>query len=99
MSVMQAIANLMGREVAAATSAATAAAVTSKPVCSGDNNFDGRIGLRVSAIFVILVGSLFGEPRQSLPHRDPTNNHEQVLRSLSTLLDIEEWEYRTGPSS
>lgn len=29
--------------------------------CSSGNEFDGRIGIRVSAIFVILVGSLFGE--------------------------------------
>lgn len=29
--------------------------------CSSRNEFDGRIGIRISAIFVILVGSLFGE--------------------------------------
>lgn len=29
--------------------------------CSSGNQFDGRIGIRISAIFVILVGSLFGE--------------------------------------
>lgn len=28
--------------------------------CSNGNEFDGRIGLRISSIFVILVGSLFG---------------------------------------
>jgi zinc transporter 1/2/3 len=32
----------------------------STPECDTGNAFDGRIGLRVSAIFVILVGSLFG---------------------------------------
>ena len=29
--------------------------------CDAGNTYDGRIGLRVSAIFVILVGSLFGK--------------------------------------
>ena len=29
--------------------------------CSSENDFDGRIGLRVSALFVILVGSTLGE--------------------------------------
>lgn len=29
--------------------------------CSSRNEFDGRIGIRISAIFVILAGSLFGE--------------------------------------
>ena len=38
--------------IAAATSAVTA--------CSAGNDFDGRIGLRISAIFVILLGSSIG---------------------------------------
>lgn len=29
--------------------------------CSGLNDYDGRMGVRVSAIFVILVGSTFGK--------------------------------------
>lgn len=29
--------------------------------CESGNEFDGRIGLRVSAIFVILIGSSLGE--------------------------------------
>ena len=43
-------------------SAATAAATSSSSplACLETNDFDGRIGVRVSAIFVILVGSLFG---------------------------------------
>lgn len=28
--------------------------------CKGQNEYDGRIGVRISAIFVILIGSLFG---------------------------------------
>ncbi len=30
------------------------------PACSSSNDYNGRLGIRVSAIFVILVGSLFG---------------------------------------
>ncbi|EOD52862.1 putative plasma membrane low affinity zinc ion protein [Neofusicoccum parvum UCRNP2] len=41
------------------TDAADAAADTA-PACDTGNEFDGRIGVRVSAIFVILVGSLLG---------------------------------------
>jgi zinc transporter 1/2/3 len=29
--------------------------------CEGTNGYDGRMGVRISAIFVILVGSLFGK--------------------------------------
>jgi hypothetical protein len=29
--------------------------------CEGKNSYDGRMGVRISAIFVILVGSLFGK--------------------------------------
>lgn len=29
--------------------------------CAGSNDYDGRIGVRISAIFVILVTSLFGQ--------------------------------------
>jgi len=29
--------------------------------CEGENGYDGNLGLRISAIFVILVGSFFGE--------------------------------------
>jgi zinc transporter 1/2/3 len=30
------------------------------PTCEPGNEFDGRMGLRISSIFVILVGSMFG---------------------------------------
>jgi hypothetical protein len=53
---------------ASSTTAAMAAATTyvappgyALVECATGNNFDGRIGLRISAIFVILVGSLLGE--------------------------------------
>lgn len=29
--------------------------------CSTTNDYDGRMGLRISSIFVILVGSTFGK--------------------------------------
>ena len=41
--------------IAAATTTAAAA-----DACDTGNDYDGRIGVRVSAIFVILVGSLIG---------------------------------------
>jgi len=31
------------------------------PQCDSGNKFDGKIGLRISAIFVILIGSLLGK--------------------------------------
>ena len=64
---IQAIANLVLREAlpsAPAAAATATATVDTKPACLSDNGFDGRIGLRVSAIFVILVGSLFGRYSQ-----------------------------------
>ena len=30
------------------------------PACSTSNDYDGRLGIRISAIFVIFVGSFFG---------------------------------------
>ena len=52
-------------ETAVATiTAAAAAAATSKPACASDNDYDGHIALRISAIFVILMGSLFCELEQ-----------------------------------
>jgi len=33
---------------------------TYSPICGGGNDFNGRLGLRVAAIFVILVTSMFG---------------------------------------
>lgn len=32
-----------------------------KPSCNGSNDYDGRMGVRISSIFVILVGSLWGK--------------------------------------
>jgi zinc transporter 1/2/3 len=30
------------------------------PTCEGSNEYDGRMGVRISSIFVILVGSTWG---------------------------------------
>ncbi|KAL8906720.1 MAG: hypothetical protein Q9207_001846 [Kuettlingeria erythrocarpa] len=64
MGSLQELTRVVARQVApsaiipsAATSAATAA---TELACEGGNEFDGRLGVRISAIFVILVGSLFG---------------------------------------
>ena len=56
---MHAITNVVVREALPSASAAAATMATA-PACTSDNDFDGRIGLRISAIFVILFGSLFG---------------------------------------
>lgn len=60
MSGVEAIANVVVRQAAGTAAATLAAASTAKPACSPDNDYDGRIGLRISSIFVILVGSMFG---------------------------------------
>ena len=33
---------------------------TYSPTCGGGNEFNGRLGLRIAAIFIILVTSMFG---------------------------------------
>lgn len=64
MSNLEDLAYVVGRQVAAAVNgSATGSTVNgdaARPACMPENDFDGRIGLRVSAIFVILAGSLFG---------------------------------------
>lgn len=54
MSGVQAIVDIVARQAYQTAAAATIA-------CATDNGYDGRIGIRVSAIFVILIGSLFGK--------------------------------------
>ncbi|KAL8749879.1 MAG: hypothetical protein Q9184_006632, partial [Pyrenodesmia sp. 2 TL-2023] len=64
MGSLQELTRVVARQVAPSaiiTSAATSAAAgTPELSCEGGNEFDGRLGVRISAIFVILVGSLFG---------------------------------------
>jgi hypothetical protein len=39
-----------------------AAYYTLSPICGGGNDFEGRLGLHIAALFVILVTSTFGIP-------------------------------------
>ena len=61
MAEIQGIARIVVRQATSTTAAAaTSAFSTSQATCTPDNDYDGRIGLRVSAIFVIMAGSMFG---------------------------------------
>lgn len=79
---------------AASTTAATAADSTTIS-CDTGNGYDGRIGLRVSAIFVILVGSLFGKKTILL---EDTNLTIEYRRGLSSLCKSTQgrWRPRMG---
>ena len=57
---MNDLVSLVARQAAQTTTAADAATTSMHPQCDSGNDFDGRIGLRVSSIFVILVGSFLG---------------------------------------
>lgn len=48
---------------AVGTAAATSAAVAEITAagCASGNDYDGRIGVRISALFVILIGSTLGK--------------------------------------
>ena len=69
MSVVQQLPTIVVRQLASAalstaaavsTTAAAEAAAETQPSCVANNEYDGRLGVRISAIFVILIGSLFG---------------------------------------
>ena len=63
----QAVVKFVARQAYQAAVATPAAATsTAKPACDTKNDYDGRIGLRVSAIFVILIGSTFGRLSKSI---------------------------------
>ena len=57
----------------AVASAATAIASTPSVSqgCPSENDYNGQIGARVSAIFVILIGSLFGRPARAVNQETP----------------------------
>lgn len=59
--------------VAAATSGATPDAA---PACEAGNTYDGRLGIRVSAIFVILVTATLGEESVA------ADTHERCFANL-----------------
>ena len=53
---------LLGRQALVTAAASTAAAAQSTAAgCDTGNEYDGRIGVRISAIFVILIGSTLGQ--------------------------------------
>lgn len=54
---------LVARQVAPEAISSSTAASDETPPCDVGNGFDGRLGVRISAIFVILVGSLLGKSR------------------------------------
>lgn len=54
---------LVARQVAPEAISSSAPATDETPACDVGNEFDGRLGVRISAIFVILVGSLLGKLR------------------------------------
>lgn len=48
------------------------------PACAGSNDYDGRMGVRISSIFVIFVGSLWGKSYHVQYHTLPlasSSNH------------------------
>ena len=56
--------------VVSSTTMAAAAATstdTGPPACEADNDYDGRLGVRISAIFVILFGSICGRSTRRHP--------------------------------
>ena len=38
---------------------------TYSPICGGGNDFNGRLGLHIAAVFIILVTSTFGISRNT----------------------------------
>lgn len=77
MSAVERIADLVIRQVgetAAAAATSLAAAPEDAPTCEADNEYDGRIGLRISAIFVILVGSTLGASPLDSSYKRPIAN-------------------------
>jgi len=74
------VAQLVIRQAASTTT--TTAAQSTTISCDTGNGYDGRISLRISAIFVILVGSSFGKKTVSLENTDLTIKHRRGLSSL-----------------
>ena len=60
MGTLHEVTRIIARQVAESAIIESADAET-VVACDAGNEYDGRIGLRISAIFVILVGSLFGK--------------------------------------
>ncbi|MCJ1285988.1 hypothetical protein MMC26_005330 [Xylographa opegraphella] len=73
MAAFEELAHMVVRQATtAAGSAATAIATSpsSSDGCPADNDYNGQMGARISAIFVILVGSLFGAVFPVFAHKN-----------------------------
>lgn len=59
----------------------TQIAADAPPACGGGNSYDGRMGLRISSVFVILIGSTFGKLSSPVSskthHRSPLNRADK----------------------
>ena len=60
------LAYLVVRQDGGNSSDQTGAQEDTTDTCSTGNEYDGRIGVRISAIFVILIGSMLGMPAHRL---------------------------------
>lgn len=68
--------------------------------CDTSNEYDGRMGVRISSIFVILVGSLLGKYSSPLPRKFfQMLTFDQVLGSPSGLAAMRVLACPSGPSS
>lgn len=66
--------------------------------CVGNNEYDGRMGIRISSIFVILIGSVFGE--YIFRHVCNTADSHMKAPSSPSLLDATaSWVFRKYSSS
>ena len=108
MSVVQQLPTLVVRQLASAalstaaaasTTAAAEAAAETQPSCVADNEYNGRIGVRISAIFVILIGSLFGMVIGCKNIYHEADKSQKVLHSQSSPTDTEASVFQNGHSS
>lgn len=87
-----------GAAATSALSAAVTAMATAAPDspgnCDGGNDYNGMMGLRISAIFVILVGSMFGQSPYCRIH-SPSNTIKGLYFQLLPN-DIKAFEYLHG---
>lgn len=83
-------ANLVLRQ---STEDPTQIAVDAPPACGGGNSYNGRMGLRISSVFVILIGSTFGRSSSSsvsskTHHQCPLNRADKKNIVAGALFPI-----------
>lgn len=94
------VARLVLRQDAGSSSEVPENLVGTPGYCDTGNEYDGRMGVRISSIFIILVGSMLGKP--SLAYTQEffrTLTFDQVLGSPSLRAAMPVWAYPSGPSS